>query len=41
MSALLAGHTHGNARYVDAFKYLGGVSDTTATWDKEIHLGIT
>jgi hypothetical protein len=30
-----------NARYVDAFKYLGGFIDTTATWDKEIHLGIT
>ncbi len=31
----------GNARYVSAFKYLGGVVDTTATWDKEIHLRIT
>jgi hypothetical protein len=31
----------GDARYVSAFKYLGGVVDTTATWDKEIHLRIT
>jgi hypothetical protein len=28
----------GNAHCVDAFKYLGGVHDTTATWDKETHL---
>jgi hypothetical protein len=25
---------------MDAFKYLGGVIDTTAIWDKEIHLRI-
>jgi hypothetical protein len=31
----------GDAHYVSSFKYLGGVVDTTATWDKENHLRIT